>query len=144
MKFDIASSLRRRGRHLVIASNHGHVATFDWQAGKLHSEIQLGESVRDIKYAGPSLARSVVTDRCVLRPSDSCITNPSTLLRRRSTSSFTMGKAQKYSKSYLPPPRQLLTTCHSKMKQHIDVTKMEFLPYHYLLATVVSCVARRL
>lgn len=36
-------------RHLAIASNKGHIATFDWQAGKLHSEIQLREAVRDIK-----------------------------------------------------------------------------------------------
>ena len=37
-------------RHLAIASNLGHVATFDWQAGTLHSEIQLKETVRDIKW----------------------------------------------------------------------------------------------
>ena len=36
-------------RHLAIASSLGHVATFDWHAGTLHSEIQLRESVRDIK-----------------------------------------------------------------------------------------------
>ena len=36
-------------RHLAIASSAGHVATFDWQAGKLHSEIQLGETIRDVK-----------------------------------------------------------------------------------------------
>ncbi|EIW70250.1 U3 small nucleolar RNA-associated protein 7 [Tremella mesenterica] len=40
----------RNGRHLAIASSLGHVATFDWQSGKLHSEIQLRESVRDIKF----------------------------------------------------------------------------------------------
>ncbi len=37
-------------RHLAIASSNGHVATFDWQAGRLHSEIQLKENVRDIKF----------------------------------------------------------------------------------------------
>lgn len=36
--------------HLAIASSKGHVATFDWQAGRLHSEIQLREPVRDIKW----------------------------------------------------------------------------------------------
>lgn len=40
----------RNGRHLAIASSRGHVATFDWQAGKLHSEIHLRETVRDIKF----------------------------------------------------------------------------------------------
>lgn len=40
----------RNGRHLAIAGSHGHVATFDWQAGRLHSEIHLGETVRDIKF----------------------------------------------------------------------------------------------
>ena len=39
----------RPSRHLVIASTRGHVATFDWQAGRLNSEIQLKETVRDIK-----------------------------------------------------------------------------------------------
>lgn len=37
-------------RHIAIASSKGHVATFDWQAGRLHSEIQLRESVRAIKF----------------------------------------------------------------------------------------------
>jgi U3 small nucleolar RNA-associated protein 7 len=33
-----------------MASSKGHVATFDWQAGKLNAEIQLREPVRDIKW----------------------------------------------------------------------------------------------
>lgn len=35
-------------RHLAIAGRRGHVATFDWQSGKLHTEINLNETVRDI------------------------------------------------------------------------------------------------
>ena len=37
-------------RHLAIAGKKGHVATFDWQTGTLHSELQLKETVRDITY----------------------------------------------------------------------------------------------
>jgi hypothetical protein len=36
-------------RFLAMASSKGHIATFDWQAGKLNAEIQLREPVRDIK-----------------------------------------------------------------------------------------------
>ena len=36
-------------RYLAMASTRGHVAMFDWQAGRLSAEIQLRESVRDIK-----------------------------------------------------------------------------------------------
>lgn len=36
------------GRHLALAGRKGHVATFDWQTGKLHNELQLNETVRDI------------------------------------------------------------------------------------------------
>jgi U3 small nucleolar RNA-associated protein 7 len=44
-----SASDAQHNRHLALAGSHGHVATFDWQAGRLHSEIQLGETVRDIK-----------------------------------------------------------------------------------------------
>jgi len=37
-------------RFLAMASSKGHVATFDWQAGKLSAEFQLREPVRDIKW----------------------------------------------------------------------------------------------
>lgn len=42
------------GRHLAIAGRKGHVATMDWKSGKLHSEIQLNETVRDIRWVIPS------------------------------------------------------------------------------------------
>ncbi|WWC85202.1 uncharacterized protein L201_000061 [Kwoniella dendrophila CBS 6074] len=89
----------RNGRHLAIASSKGHVATFDWQAGKLHSEIQLKESVRDIKF---------------LHSED-----------------FYAVAQKKYVFIYDQNGVEL-----HKLKQHIDPTHMEFLPYHYLLTTV--------
>ena len=35
-------------RHLAIAGHMGHVSTFDWQTGTLHTELQLQETCRDI------------------------------------------------------------------------------------------------
>lgn len=39
---------QRRERHLAIVGNAGHVATFDWQTGAIHAELQLEETCRDI------------------------------------------------------------------------------------------------
>ncbi|WRT66853.1 uncharacterized protein IL334_003816 [Kwoniella shivajii] len=89
----------KNGRHLAIASSKGHIATFDWQAGKLHSEIHLKESVRDIKFL-------------------------------HSEDYFAVAQ-KKYVFIYDKDGVEL-----HKLKQHIDPTHMEFLPYHYLLTTV--------
>jgi U3 small nucleolar RNA-associated protein 7 len=40
----------RNGRHMAIVGKKGHVATFDWQTGAMHSELQLQETCRDITY----------------------------------------------------------------------------------------------
>jgi U3 small nucleolar RNA-associated protein 7 len=41
------SRYTRNGRHLGIVGKMGHVATFDWQTGTLHTELQLQETCRD-------------------------------------------------------------------------------------------------
>lgn len=89
----------RNGRHLAIASSKGHVATFDWQAGKLLSEIQLREAVRDVKFLHSENFYAVAQKRYVFIYDHNGV------------------------------------ELH-KLKNHIDPTHMEFLPYHYLLATV--------
>jgi len=38
------------GRHMAVVGQKGHVATFDWQTGNVHSELQLRETCRDITY----------------------------------------------------------------------------------------------
>ena len=44
------SNLQPSFRHLAIVGLKGHVATFDWQTGTLHSELQLRETCRDITF----------------------------------------------------------------------------------------------
>ena len=89
----------RNGRELLLGGRKGHIATMDWREGKLGCEIQLGETVRDVKWLHNNQYFAV---------------------------------AQK--KNVFIYDRQGVEI-HS-LRKHQEVTHMEFLPYHFLLATL--------
>ncbi|KAG5983692.1 hypothetical protein E4U55_007441 [Claviceps digitariae] len=89
----------RNGRELLLAGRKGHVATMDWRAGKLGCEIQLGETVRDIKWLHNNQYFAVAQ--------------------------------KKYVYIYDRNGVEL-----HNLRKHNEVTHMEFLPYHFLLATI--------
>ncbi|KAF8174404.1 BING4CT-domain-containing protein [Pholiota molesta] len=93
------SRYTRNGRHLAIAGRTGHVATFDWQTGTMHAELQLQETCRDITF---------LQDH-----------------------SFFAVAQKKYVFIYDRDGVEL----HC-LKGHIEPTRLEFLPYHWLLASV--------
>jgi U3 small nucleolar RNA-associated protein 7 len=40
----------RNGRDLLICGKKGHIASFDWRLGKLHTELHLNETTNAVKY----------------------------------------------------------------------------------------------
>ncbi|KAG5995681.1 hypothetical protein E4U43_002987 [Claviceps pusilla] len=89
----------RNGRELLLAGRKGHVATMDWREGKLNCEIQLGETIRDIKWLHNNQYFAVAQ--------------------------------KKYVYIYDRNGVEL-----HNLRKHNEVTHMEFLPYHFLLATI--------
>ncbi|KAL4063788.1 WD40-repeat-containing domain protein [Scleroderma yunnanense] len=93
------SRYTRNGRHLAIVGKTGHVATFDWQTGTIHAELQLQETCRDITF---------LQDQ-----------------------SFFAVAQKKYVFIYDRDGVEI-----HRLKAHIEPTRLEFLPYHWLLATI--------
>ncbi|KAL1939284.1 hypothetical protein VTO73DRAFT_10087 [Trametes versicolor] len=89
----------RNGRHIAVVGKKGHVATFDWQTGTLHAELQLGETCRDITFL-------------------------------QDHSHFAVAQS-KYVFIYDRDGVEL-----HKLKSHIEPTRLEFLPYHWLLVSI--------
>ncbi len=89
----------RNGRELLLAGRKGHVATMDWRDGKLGCELQLGETVRDVKWLHNNQYFAVAQKKYV----------------------------------YIYDRNGVEIHC---LRKHMDPTHMEFLPYHFLLATI--------
>ncbi|EIN04709.1 BING4CT-domain-containing protein [Punctularia strigosozonata HHB-11173 SS5] len=89
----------RNGRHLAIVGNKGHVSTFDWQTGTMHSELHLQETCRDITFLHDHSHYAVAQ--------------------------------KKYVFIYDRDGVEL-----HRLKSHVEPTRLEFLPYHWLLASV--------
>ncbi|KAG8883769.1 Small subunit (SSU) processome component [Tulasnella sp. 331] len=95
------SRYSRNGRHLAIAGKKGHIAAFDWQVGKLHYELQLGETCRDISFLNDHAHIAVAQKQHV----------------------------------YIYDQQGI--ELH-RLTAHNDITHLEYLPYHWLLTSVVS------
>ncbi|PSR85571.1 WD40-repeat-containing domain protein [Coniella lustricola] len=89
----------RNGRELLLAGRKGHVATMDFREGKLGCELQLGETVRDIRWLHNNQYFAVAQKKYV----------------------------------YIYDKDGVELHC---LKKHVEVSHMEFLPYHFLLATL--------
>lgn len=89
----------KTGNHLLIGGAKGHIASFDWKQGTLSSEIQVGESVRAVKWL-------------------------------QNDNQFYAAAQKKYVFIY----DQTGSEVH-KLKDHIDATSLEYLNFHYLLAS---------
>ncbi len=105
----------RNGRHMAVVGQKGHVSTFDWHTGTIHSELQLRETCRDITYVLVFVPWHVLTSFSFLQDH----------------SHYAVAQ-KKYVFIYDRDGVEL-----HRLKAHVEPTRLEFLPFHWLLATVV-------
>ncbi|KAI1084399.1 BING4CT-domain-containing protein [Whalleya microplaca] len=89
----------RNGREMLLGGRKGHVAVMNWREGTLGCELQLGETVRDVRWLHNNQYFAVSQKRHV----------------------------------YIYDRKGVELHC---LRKHQEVTHMEFLPYHFLLATL--------